>query len=169
MTLWQLLIFQYVVSVFTFVSFRNVDVKTSPSRSLLALQASKIALTREAGSNDKLNQLLAGLDCCEIPCIQFFDGADLPRFSDEITKHDVVVLTSPQGAKMFLNAWKQAGKPNVNIAIVGKGTAKPLHDEGIQPWFQPSDFTGETLAAELPMTHGTKVLHPTSAIAEKYC
>lgn len=162
----KLLTISYVVSVLTYLSVRNPYFKTIRINSIRALHASKIALTREAGTNDKLSQLLAGLDCYEIPCIQFFDGDDLFRFPDEITKHDVVVITSPQGANVFLNAWKLAGKPKVNIAVVGKGTAKPLQDEGVQPFFQPSDFTGESLAMELPVNHGTKVLYPTSAIAE---
>ena len=63
----------------------------------LSLKASpKIALTREAGANQKLNKLLLAYDCYEIPCIQFFEGEDAHILKDELIKHDVIVITSPQ-------------------------------------------------------------------------
>jgi uroporphyrinogen-III synthase len=130
------------------------------------LEAKKIALTREAGNNDKLTELLFGLNCLEIPCIQFFENSDVDRLSSEIKSNDIIVLTSPQGANVFLTHWGNLGQPNVKVAVVGTGTAQPLIIRGIKPVFQPSDFTGEALAKELPTDYGLKVLYPTSSLAD---
>lgn len=136
----------------------------------LELQAAlQVALTRELGTNDKLSKLLSGnknIKCIELPCIQFFDGDDTAKVQSEITKSDVIVLTSPQGASVFLNAWEAIGKPQVKVAVVGKGTAQPLEARGITPFFQPSDFTGEVLAKELPDGCGKTILYPTSSLAD---
>lgn len=140
------------------------------SRYHLSLQASlKVALTRELGTNDKLQKLLCenkNIECIELPCIQFFDGDDVEKVKSEIPKNDVVILTSPQGASVFLDAWISIGKPTVNVAVVGKGTAQPLLAHGIIPFFQPSDFTGEVLAKELPSDCGKTILYPTSSLAD---
>jgi len=133
----------------------------------------RIALTREAGANDKLATLLSPVqkqqqwECVEIPCIAFGPGADTPALPTALTNCDVVVLTSPQAANVFLESWRAAGSPaSVRIATVGKGTSKPLVAAGLTPVFEPSDSTAETLAAELPVTLGPRVLYPSSAIAE---
>ena len=138
--------------------------RTVESRSLCMV---KIALTREEGGNDKLAQLLQGYDVCEIPCIMFAGGEDSSKLPDAIKVHDVIVITSPQAAKVFLDSWESAGKPdNLKIATVGEGSSKPLRAAGLTPLFEPSDSTALTLAAELPTSLGETVLYPSSAIAE---
>jgi len=148
----------------------HVPLKSSSYRRQLQLQASlKVALTRELGTNDKLSKLLSNnknIQCIELPCIQFFDGDDTDKVKSEIPKNDVIILTSPQGASVFLNAWESIGKPTVKVAVVGKGTAQPLLAQGITPFFQPSDFTGEVLAKELPDNCGKTILYPTSSLAD---
>lgn len=127
----------------------------------------KIALTREEGGNDKLARLLEGFDTCEVPCIAFAEGEDTAKLPDAIKAHDIIVITSPQAAKVFLEAWENAGKPdNLKIATVGEGSSKPLKFAGLTPIFEPSDSTAVTLAAELPIMYGKTVLYPSSAIAE---
>ncbi len=88
-----------------------------------SLWAVKIALTRESGTNDNLKKLLSPelqANCYEIPCIQFFHGPDLNQLPIEIGKHDIIVLTSPHGVDVFLQAWEKAGRPNhLKIAAVG--------------------------------------------------
>jgi uroporphyrinogen-III synthase len=134
----------------------------------------RIALTREAGANDKLAQLLssqgrqgpAQWECVEIPCIAFGPGNDTAQLPASLSACDSVVLTSPQAAGVFLDAWLAAGRPDVRLATVGKGTSKPLIAAGLQPAFEPSDSTAETLAAELPVALGPRILYPSSAIAE---
>ena len=132
----------------------------------VSLKAVRIGLTREEGTNDKLSKLLTDLECIEIPCIQFFEGDGVSKLQHEMLKNDIIIITSPQSANVFLNEWIKAGKPKVNVAVVGKGTALPLIAKGIEPVFQPSDATAVTLAKEIPYDWGKKVLYPTSGIAE---
>jgi uroporphyrinogen-III synthase len=141
----------------------------SKSRLLLgnSISSAKIALTREDGANDKLAKLLEGLEVYEIPCIMFDTGEDASKLPNAIASHDLILITSPQAAKTFLEAWKITGKPdNLKIATVGDGSSKSLIAEGLIPVFQPSDSTARTLAAELPLSLGSTVLYPSSAIAE---
>jgi uroporphyrinogen-III synthase len=93
-------------------------------------------------------------------------GSDIDKLPDALKTHDIIVITSPQAANVFLTSWEKAGKPNIKVATVGKGSSKPLISKGITPVFEPSDSTAETLAAELPSNLGTSVLYPSSAIAE---
>ena len=133
-----------------------------------ALNMLKVALTRENGANDKLWQLLhPKVNCYEIPCIMFDKGADVEQLGEAILEYDVVVITSPQGAKVFLESWRQAGSPSpLKVVTVGKGTSKPLMEAGIEPVFEPSDSTAATLAQELPRYLGESVLYAASALAD---
>ena len=128
----------------------------------------KVALTRELGSNYKLKEILEekNIDCVEVPCIAFGPGKDINQLNSAMKSTDVIVISSPQAAAVFLTSWKENGKPNVKVATVGKGTSKPIIAEGITPFFEPSDSTAATLSLELPHTHGINVLYPTSTIAE---
>lgn len=125
-----------------------------------------IALTREAGANEKLLKLLRGHNCVEIPCIMFEKGEDAKVLPSSLSQHDIIAITSPQSAEVFIEAWIEAKQPPVKVVTVGKGTSKSLQDMGIISAFVPSDFNAETLAKELPLSLGNSVLYPTSALAE---
>jgi uroporphyrinogen-III synthase len=130
--------------------------------------SAKVALTREQGSNDQIRALLElkNIDCVEIPCIAFAPGKDISLLASEVQKCDLVVLSSPQAASVFLEYWIQCGKPEIKVATVGKGSSKPLLQAGIKPLFEPSDSTAAAFAAELPIELGPNILYPTSSIAE---
>ena len=130
--------------------------------------SSLVALTREMGANDKLLARLAGLECVELPCIAFASGEDANKLPSALTEHDIVVITSPQAANVFLSGCEKAGlgPGDVTIASVGAGTSKPLEEKGFKPVFEPSDSTAETLAKELSDQWGTRVLYPSSSLAE---
>ena len=102
----------------------------------------------------------------EIPCIEFELREDASRLPAELLLHDIVAITSPQSASIFIDAWRAAAQPQVKIVTVGKGTSIPLEKVGILSAFTPSDFNAETLALELPLELGNRVLYPTSALAE---
>jgi uroporphyrinogen-III synthase len=76
---------------------------------------------------------------------------------------DPIILVSKR--KLSGNQ-KLNGKPKVKLVTVGKGTSKPLQNEGFQILFEPSDATGESLAAELPNDLGNTILYPSSALAD---
>ena len=131
------------------------------------LYGGKVALTREAGKNEKLRLLLdSAVETIELPCIMFADGNDLIRLEAEMKLHDLVVITSPQSANVFIRKWLEGGSPNIKVATVGQGTSKPLIDAGINVVFEPSDNTAKILAQELPQKWGTTVLYPTSNLAD---
>ncbi|CAM9484237.1 unnamed protein product, partial [Discosporangium mesarthrocarpum] len=136
----------------------------------------KVALTREAGKNSKLQGLLneVGVSTLEIPCIAHAEGPDLSELPGALQQEclSYVVITSPEAAKVFLGGWEAAGKPPVSVACVGKATGEALRKGGVQPVFTPSKATGETLAAELPLPSRVtasgatpRVLYPASARA----
>ena len=148
-------------------SFKNSFLKSKLSKNRISkLYVVKIALTRELGMNNQLKDLLSDFQCIELPCVGFAPGPDTDSLPKELLKYDIIVITSPQAAEVFLNAWNIAGKPNVKIVTVGKGTSKPLILEGLIPVFEPSQATAETLAAELSLDLGTSVLYPSSSLAE---
>ena len=146
---------------------------TKNSNQIQAVSKVKVALTREDGANNKLAKLIgdssssSGCEVIELPCIMFADGEDSSKLPNALTASDIIVITSPQAASVFLSAWETAGRPaGLKIATVGKGTSSPLINAGITPVFEPSDSTAETLALELPSSLGNSVLYPSSAIAE---
>ena len=129
----------------------------------------KVALTREEGNNEKLVKILVSnskLKLIELPCIAFGTGPDIDKLSQYMTKNDLIIITSPQAASVFIDQWVSIGKPAVKVVSVGKGTSKPLESMGLTPVFEPSDATGETLAEELPTTLGNSVLYPSSSLAD---
>ena len=145
---------------------------TKNSNQIQAVSKVKVALTRDDGANNKLAKLIgdsssSGCEVIELPCIMFADGEDSSKLPNALTASDIIVITSPQAASVFLSAWETAGRPaGLKIATVGKGTSSPLINAGITPVFEPSDSTAETLALELPSSLGNSVLYPSSAIAE---
>lgn len=114
----------------------------------------------------KLLSLKVNIQLHEIPCISFEVGPDITQLATSLQLADLIIITSPQAASVFIDSWSQCGKPAVKIASVGKGTTKPLAAVGLVPVFEPSDATGETLANELPTNIGNKVLYPSSALAD---
>ncbi|XP_035541945.1 uroporphyrinogen-III synthase, chloroplastic isoform X3 [Juglans regia] len=135
----------------------------------------KVVVTRERGKNGKLIRALAkhGINCLELPLIQHTQGPDMGRLSSVLsadTPFDWIVITSPEAGSVFLEAWKAAGTPNVNVGVVGAGTASVFDDvlqfsnRSLNVAFAPSK--GKVLASELPK-NGVKcrVLYPASAKA----
>lgn len=157
----------------TLLSFRLPSIRNCrESQKKLSMKAVTVALTRELGANSKLSNLLSSsvdIECLEIPCIQFELGpgaADLEK-DGFLESFDIITITSPQAASVFIDSWKKAGNPTgFKIVTVGKGTSKPLIENGLIPAFEPSDSTAVTLAAELPETLGKRVLYPSSALAD---
>ncbi|OUZ99817.1 Tetrapyrrole biosynthesis [Macleaya cordata] len=137
-------------------------------------QKPKVVVTREHGKNAKLIQALAkhGINCLELPLIQHTQGPDLDRLSTILsdTSFDWIVITSPEAGLVFLDAWKAAGTPKVQIGVVGAGTASVFKEvlqsprQSLSVAFSPSKATGKVLALELPKNGNRRctVLYPAS-------
>ncbi|XP_006830088.2 uroporphyrinogen-III synthase, chloroplastic [Amborella trichopoda] len=133
----------------------------------------KVVVTRERGKNAKLMHTLGkhGICCLEVPLVEHTQGPDLKRLSSMLSDNtfDWVIITSPEAGSVFLDAWREAGYPKVQIGVVGAGTAS-VFDKVVQSSesplnlaFCPSKATGKVLASELPMRGKTcTVLYPTS-------
>ncbi|KAG1330730.1 Uroporphyrinogen-III synthase, chloroplastic [Cocos nucifera] len=134
----------------------------------------EVVVTRERGKNSKLIDALAkhNIHCLEFPLIKHTKGPDADRLSALLrdTMFDWIVITSPEAGEVFLDAWRAAGKPTVQIGVVGSGTASIFHDilqlpdQSLKIAFSPSKATGEVLALELPkFSHrNCTVLYPAS-------
>ena len=88
--------------------------------------AGSVLLTREAGKNDALQQLLAaeGIATFELPMVRTVDGRDAARLPQTLQEQafDWVVVTSPESARVLAQAWRQcSAPPPLRIAAVGKG------------------------------------------------
>jgi len=154
-----------------------------------------VALTRQAGENGKLRRAVQealplqgvpseAVECVEVPCIEHARGSDYAALEARLAsllpsagsgalaggpELGAVVLTSPEGARVFLDAWASAGggeRLPIPVACVGKGTAAVVEGAGVAVEFNPSKADAEALAAELPFERfGPRVLYPASEIA----
>ncbi|KAI3889788.1 hypothetical protein MKX03_033826 [Papaver bracteatum] len=153
---------------------KSVKIRAASSSSSDSSLKPKVVVTREQGKNVKLINALAkhGINCFELPLIQHTQGPDLDRLTTVLrgTSFDWIVITSPEAGLVFLNAWKAAGSPKVQVGVVGAGTAAVFKDvlqspqQSLNISFSPSKATGKVLALELPK-HGSgrcTVLYPAS-------
>ena len=80
-------------------------------------QAPQVVVTRERGKNGKLMKALQqrGITALELPLVETAPGPDQARLPGVLSerRHDWVALTSPEAARVFLDAWQQAGRPGV--------------------------------------------------------
>lgn len=145
-----------------------VEVSTNlGARAKFSMALSKsVAFTRELGANKKIIEMLPECNCVELPCIMFEEGPDIPELEKAIPDHDLIVITSPQAAKVFVDSWKNVGSPSVKVATVGKGTSEHLIPVGIVPVFEPSQSTASVLARELPKDIANNILYPASILAD---
>ncbi|CAK9030424.1 unnamed protein product [Durusdinium trenchii] len=136
-----------------------------------------VALTRQAGENVKLQKALEQAlaeaqlkaQLVEVPCIEHAAGPDLQELeallSSKTEVEEVVLLTSPEAARVFGEAWRAARSPTCRVASVGKGTSVAAAAFGLEVIFEPSKANAETLAVELPSALGPKLWYAASAIA----
>eukprot|EP00419_Tripos_fusus_P037941 CAMPEP_0172762930 /NCGR_PEP_ID=MMETSP1074-20121228/174420_1 /TAXON_ID=2916 /ORGANISM="Ceratium fusus, Strain PA161109" /LENGTH=280 /DNA_ID=CAMNT_0013597409 /DNA_START=129 /DNA_END=971 /DNA_ORIENTATION=- len=151
----------------------------------------QIALTRQEGENGKLRHALekafehggiptTSINVVDIPCIEHACGKDFASLEASLAalapggdgKHsgeshsgpswDLVTLTSPEAARVFLRAWGRSSPLPIPLVCVGKGTSSVVQSAGMSVAFEPSLANAETLAAELPLNMGPRVLYPAS-------
>ncbi|XP_059453413.1 uroporphyrinogen-III synthase, chloroplastic isoform X1 [Corylus avellana] len=158
-------------------TFRIRASSSSSLDSSASTSSPRVVVTRERGKNGKLIKALAkhGINCLELPLVQHTHGPDRDMLSSVIsadTEFDWIVITSPEAGSVFLEAWKAAGTPSVNVGVVGAGTASVFEDvrqfskQSLNVAFAPSKATGKVLASELPKNgKRCRVLYPASAKA----
>lgn len=142
--------------------------------STVCQQQAQVVVTREAGKNGKLKSALQkqGISVLELPLVETGPGPDRDQLANELRKAAFawVVITSPEAANVFLQGWRDAGKPQVRIAVVGQGTGQVIeaHQEPLlHIGYTPPKANAVSLSAGLPHIEGgsQRVLYPSSAKA----
>jgi uroporphyrinogen-III synthase len=145
-----------------------------PAASFDVSTSNLVVLTREKGKNDKVKEMLdkLGVQSVEVPMVETTPGPDVDRLPAILqnTEFDWIAITSPEAASVFIEGWKAAGKPDVRIGVVGKGTGNVLeatNEPTLKPQFTPSIANAEHMGPELPRIEGgtNVVLYPSSAKA----
>lgn len=105
-----------------------------------------------------------------LPLIRIVPPADpvpLLRAIRELDSFQWVVLTSPNGARAFLEGVAREGIPSLpfqlKVAAVGPGTARALQDGGVEVDVLPQRFVAEGLLEALKdqgVSGGTRILLP---------
>lgn len=153
---------------------------TSPlklrSRSfLIGSSKTSVVLTREAGSNERVRKMLEPYDLTviELPLIEFNTRPESEMLVELLkTRRPVwVTITSPQSARVFLQAWEAANRPLITIATF-KGTKKVLTEvssSNLEIGFIPEVSNAHHLAETLPQTRDgvvQEVWYPASSKAD---
>jgi uroporphyrinogen III methyltransferase/synthase len=138
----------------------------------------KVLITRSRSQSAAFGTALqmAGFEPIYFPVIEIHPAEDLSELDAalaEMERYAWVVFTSVNGVEVVfdhINA-RANGHPslpgNTKFAAVGKKTAEALRLRGIEPFFVPDDFVGETLLPGLGDLRGKQVLLPRAEIARK--
>ncbi|GAB2223164.1 hypothetical protein Droror1_Dr00017302, partial [Drosera rotundifolia] len=96
----------------------NASSPSSPHHS-----SPEVVATRERDKNGKLIDTLAvhWVSCLVLPLIQHDQGLDFERLSSVLseTRFDWIIITFPEAGAVFLDAWRAAGNPHVQVSVVG--------------------------------------------------
>jgi len=77
-----------------------------------------------------------------------------------------VLLTAPKAAEIFLEAWDEAKRPDLQVACVGAETRRMVREKGLHPFATEHETaTGSELIASLPLEKASRVLLPVSVKA----
>ncbi len=142
------------------------------ARIVILRRAPRVLTARPAGQAVALLDALAeaGVDAVNVPAIEIRmaeAGGPLDDAVAAVGNGDWVVVASANGARAALAAFERTGSHASTTlwAAVGEATAEVLAAAGVSVSFVPSVATGETLAAELPVAAGDRVLVPRADIA----
>lgn len=136
----------------------------------------KIILTRSSKGNEEFAYKLSKIGVHPIlwDTIDFAPPLSWSKVDSSLKRlreFDWVVFTSPTGFKFFIKRCKElkispdGNKPS--YAAVGPGTAKAMEEFGIKVRFMPSVYLTESLAKNIPLSAGERVLLLRSDLASK--
>jgi uroporphyrinogen III methyltransferase / synthase len=125
------------------------------------LRGKRVAVTRARAQASTLAAQLShlGAEVIELPSIRIEPRLDGDEVREAVSRlrakrYDVVCLTSPNGARLLLEALGRDGLDadvlaGVTIAAIGPGTAKALAESGVEAEIVPKRSIAESLAEEL--------------------
>jgi uroporphyrinogen III methyltransferase/synthase len=122
-----------------------------------SLAGARVIVTRAADDPSRLTSMLmgAGAEVIRVPTIDTVgpsdDGVARDRLFAEIDTYEWVILTSPRGARAFLDAVGDLRRLAANrIAVIGPGTAEVLSDNRLIPDLIPHRYVAEGLLEQFP-------------------
>jgi len=130
----------------------------------------RVLVTRASEQSSELRARLeaAGAEVVELPTIAIQPAEDLVALDaalGRVHEYGWVVFTSPNGVRQALARPKARDATWPRIAAVGQATASALAEAGLRAAFMPSAPNGRTLAAELLVGMGERILLVRSDIA----
>jgi uroporphyrinogen III methyltransferase / synthase len=119
----------------------------------LPLAGRSVAVTRARAQASELARRLQalGAEAVQAPAIRI---APLPGPAPELSRYDLVCLTSPNGVSALFERLAQAGLDaralaGARVAAIGPGTARALAERGIAADVVPDRYVAEALAEAL--------------------
>jgi uroporphyrinogen III methyltransferase/synthase len=120
----------------------------------------RVAVTRARAQASSLAARLSelGAEVIQLPAIRIASrsGEEVREAARQLARgaYDIVCVTSPNGARLLLEALAREGRDaralaGTTVGAIGPGTAQALADEGIEADVIPERSIGEALAAEL--------------------
>lgn len=91
-----------------------------------------------------------GVEAREVALLEQVDLPALKELPQRLRGADWVAVTSKEGARRLLWAWREAGRPPLRVAAVGEGTGEVLRAGGLPPALVPQRATAKDLAATFP-------------------
>lgn len=120
-----------------------------------ALKDISVTVTGTQKLSNKLSKQLSvyGAEINQIDYLNIIEYRDNPKFDkalSNIGEYNYIVLTSMNGAEIFINRLKTLKTDirklaNIKLAVIGSGTASVLEKYGIIADIIPNDFTSEAL------------------------
>jgi uroporphyrinogen III methyltransferase / synthase len=122
------------------------------------LHGRTIAVTRARAQASALAKRLRGLGATvvEAPAIRI---EPLPAAKPDLSRYDLVAITSPNGAERMLALLRDARElAGITVAAIGPGTARVLRERGIEPDVVPERAVAEGLVEALRDVPVTRAL-----------
>jgi uroporphyrinogen III methyltransferase/synthase len=117
------------------------------------LEGRRVAVTRARAQASGLAAALRalGADVVEAPAIRI---VPLPGDAPDLSRYDLVCLTSPNGVRLLFERLHAAGRDaralaGATVAAIGPGTARALREHGVIADVVPERFVAEALVEAL--------------------
>ena len=132
----------------------------------------RVLVTRPIDDADELVAALRGLglEPVVVPTIAIepVPAAALDHAVADLDRYDWVVLTSANAGRALVDAMTRGGvrAPRVRWAAIGDATAEVVRRAGVPVAFHPSHADAITLAREVPIQPGERLLLPRGDLAD---
>lgn len=137
----------------------------------MRLEGKRVVNTRAAHQSETLDALLRAEGAVPLPypAIRFAPPESTQVLDDALAaSYDWLILTSANTIDAIAERVQALGisLAGIKTAAVGAATAQAAKDKlGVEVMFMPTEANAQALAAQLPVTPGTRILLPQSELA----